>query len=112
MPEKKRAAVVGEFGGLFLFYPDHSWNKTLKELRPFVDAGYPMLNTSEELTSRYEAMLKTLHQMIRTNGVSGGMFTQFSDVEVEVNGLVTYDRSIIKADTARIKQANRGERAN
>ena len=112
IPGKKRAAVVGEFGGLFLFYPDHSWNKTLKELRPFVDAGYPMLNTSEELTSRYEAMLKTLHEMIQTNGVSGGMFTQFSDVEVEVNGLVTYDRSIIKADTARIKQANRGESAN
>ena len=71
-----------------------------------------VINTSEELSSRYETMLGTFHEMIRTNGISGGMFTQFSDVEAEVNGLVTYDRSIIKADTARIKQANRGESSN
>ena len=110
MPDQTRAAVPGEFGGTFLFFPDHSWNNTLKGLEPFTDAGYPLMNSSDELTTRYETMLNTLHAMIQTNGISGGIYTQFSDVEIECNGLVTYDRKLIKVDTARIKAANKGKK--
>jgi len=109
-PEKTRAAVAGEFGGTFLFFPDHSWNKSLIGLKPFTDAGYPLLKTADEFTTRYETMLKSLHRMIQANGISGGIYTQFSDVEVECNGLVTYDRQLIKVDTARIKAANEGKK--
>jgi hypothetical protein len=104
MPDSTRAALPGEYGGTFLFYPENSWNKTLKGLEPFTNAGYPLLKTREELTERLLAMLKTLHSMIETNGISGGIYTQFSDVEVECNGLVTYDRGLIKIDSARIRE--------
>lgn len=103
MPDETRAAVAGEYGGTFLFYPDHSWNKTLDGLKPFTNAGYPLLETSEELTTKLENMLKTLYEMINTNGISAGIYTQLTDVEVECNGLITYDRKIIKVDTARIR---------
>ena len=64
------------------------------------------MKTSDELTGRLVTMLETLHGMIETNGISGGLYTQLADVEVECNGLVTYDRQLIKVDTARIKAAN------
>lgn len=104
MPDSTRAALPGEYGGTFLFFPDHSWNKTLQGLKPFTDAGYPLLNTREELTARLLEMLETLHKMIETNGISGGIYTQFSDVEVECNGLVTYDREMIKIDPIKVQE--------
>lgn len=103
MPDKTRAAVVGEYGGTFLFYPDHSWNNHHDGLKPFLAAGYPLLETSKELTANLETMLKTLYEMIHSNGISAGIYTQLTDVEVECNGLITYDRRIIKADTAKIR---------
>ena len=106
-PDKTRAVVIGEFGGIFLFYPDHSWNRTLDGLKPFTDAGYPLMESSEALTSRYETMLETLHRMIQTNGLSAGIYTQYSDVEVECNGLVTYDREVLKVDPERIYHINK-----
>lgn len=44
--------------------------------------------------------------MINNNGLSGALYTQFSDVEVECNGFITYDREVFKVDTARIKSIN------
>lgn len=49
------------------------------------------------------------HSWNNTLGISGGIYTQFSDVEIECNGLVTYDLKLIKVDTARIKAANKGK---
>ncbi len=106
MPDSARAAVAGEYGGTFLFFANHSWNKSLVGSKPFTDAGYPLMKNSDELTGRLVTMLETLHGMIETNGISGGLYTQLADVEVECNGLVTYDRQLIKVDTARIKAAN------
>jgi hypothetical protein len=106
MPDSIRATALGEYGGTFLFYPDHSWNKSLVGSEPFTDAGYPFLKTSDELTDKLLTMLETMQGMIGTNGLSGGMYTQLTDVEGECNGLVTYDRELIKVDTARIKAAN------
>jgi hypothetical protein len=104
MPDSTRAALPGEYGGTFLFFPEHSWNKTLLGLKPFMDAGYPMLQNREELTGRLLEMLETLNGMIQTNGISGGIYTQLADVEVECNGLITYDRELIKIDSARIRE--------
>jgi hypothetical protein len=69
-----------------------------------MDAGYPMLQNREELTGRLLEMLETLNGMIQTNGISGGIYTQLADVEVECNGLITYDRELIKIDSARIRE--------
>ncbi|MFA5814562.1 MAG: glycoside hydrolase family 2 TIM barrel-domain containing protein [Bacteroidales bacterium] len=104
MPDSTRAALPGEYGGTFLFFPENSWNKTLLGLKPFTDAGYPLLQTRDELTDRLLAMLETLHGMITSNGISGGLYTQFSDVEVECNGLVTYDRRLVKIDSTRVRE--------
>jgi hypothetical protein len=104
MPDSTRAALPGEYGGTFLFFPENSWNKTMLGLKPFMDAGYPILQTREELTNRLLEMLETLNGMITANSISGGIYTQFSDVEVECNGLVTYDRRLVKVDSARIRE--------
>ena len=40
-------------------------------------------------------------------GFSGAVYTQTTDVEIEVNGLMTYDREVVKVDENRIREANR-----
>jgi hypothetical protein len=49
------------------------------------------------------------HSWNNNLGISRGIYTQFSDVEIECNGLVTYDRKLIKVDTARMKATNKGK---
>lgn len=55
---------------IFLFFPCHSWNNTLKGLETFTDAGYPLMNSSDELTTRYQTILNSLNAMIQTNGIA------------------------------------------
>jgi len=92
--------VVGEFGGHgFVADTKHLWNPGAKNW------GYGGLPKSkEELLQRYKTSIRMLSQL-RDAGVAGGVYTQTTDVENEVNGLITYDREIIKfpaADLAKI----------
>lgn len=92
--------VLGEFGGLGLPVKGHTWQEEK-------NWGYRSFKTSEEVTAAYEALLRKLHPMIGTEGLSAAIYTQTTDVEVEVNGLFTYDRRVTKLDAARIAAANR-----
>lgn len=90
MPEFKdnRAVVCGECGGLGLTVPEHVW--------PGVPTwSYRHFNTFEELSDSYSNLLSRIRQG-RTAGLSGAVITQLSDVESEINGLITYDRKVIK----------------
>ncbi|MBL7112098.1 MAG: beta-galactosidase [Bacteroidales bacterium] len=107
MPEIDRALVLGEYGGIFLTFSDHSWHKTSEGLNPFINAGYPMLQSSEELTATYEMMSVAIEKMIGDHGLSGAVYTQLSDIEVECNGFITYDREVIKVDIDRINKSNK-----
>ncbi len=97
--ETARAAVLGEFGGLGLTVSGHTWQEEK-------NWGYRSFKTPEELTTSYLSLLDQLEPLIEA-GLAAAVYTQTSDVEIEVNGLLTYDRALIKMDRARIAKANR-----
>jgi beta-galactosidase/beta-glucuronidase len=99
-PEPARAAVLGEFGGLGLPLRGHTW---LAEK----SWGYRSFTTPAELTDAYVGLIEKLVPLVTDGGLSAAIYTQTSDVEIEVNGLMTYDRAVVKMDAERITEANR-----
>ncbi len=93
--ETHRAAVLGEFGGLGLPIPGHTW-------LPEGNWGYRRFGTRDSLWTAFRALLARLRPLI-ADGLSAAVYTQTTDVETEVNGLITYDRAEVKlpADAAR-----------
>jgi len=96
--EGTRAGVLGEFGGLGLGVPGHTWTSQVW--------GYQMVDDSEELTSRYVEILGRTWKMQKEDGLAAAVYTQLTDVEFECNGLLTYDRSVLKVDASRLYEAN------
>lgn len=99
-PEPNRAGVLGEFGGLGLGLEGHTW--TAKHW------GYRGTAGRDDLTRRYRSLLRGVHALRETQGLSGAIYTQITDVETECNGLLTYDRAIIKPDIQHVAAANQG----
>jgi len=98
-PEPNRAIVLGEFGGLGLPLKGHLW-------REEGSWGYRGYKTQEELTRAYLALMANLRPLV-AKGLSAAVYTQTSDCEIEVNGLMTYDRAIVKMDAERLAEAHR-----
>lgn len=88
MPD--RVSVLGEFGGLGLPVKDHLWKDQ-------GNWGYRTLKTTSELRDGYRQLLRRLHPLIG-KGLAAAVYTQTTDVEIEVNGLLTYDREVLKLD--------------
>ncbi len=99
-PEPHRAAVLGEFGGLGLAVPGHTWSRN--------SWAYVMLTNRDELASSYAQALKRVWELHRLRGLSAAVYTQLADVETECNGLQTYDRAVAKIDPEVLRIANRG----
>ncbi|NQT83464.1 glycoside hydrolase family 2, partial [bacterium] len=99
-PEPNRAAVLGEFGGLGLPVRGHTWQEEK-------NWGYRSFEDSQSLTGAYLHLLQNLRSLIGSPGLSAAVYTQTTDVEIEVNGLMTYDRAMVKMDADRITAANR-----
>jgi hypothetical protein len=100
-PEEKRAGVLGEFGGLGLPFKEHMW-----EAKSW---SYQGTSSSAELTRKYEQLLKRVYDLKEKSGLSAAVYTQTTDVETEINGLMTYDRAVIKMDMERAAAANCGD---
>ena len=100
-PDSMRAIVLGEFGGLGLAVDGHTWKKE--------HWGYQGMANAEQLTSRYERFMQQVYQFKENPGLSAAIYTQTTDVEVECNGLMTYDRAMVKPALERIAAANRGD---
>jgi hypothetical protein len=98
-PEQKRAIVLGEFGGLGLPIRGHTWQAEK-------NWGYRSFTDAATLTAAYEDLISKLFPLIEEKGLSAAIYTQTTDVEVEVNGLMTYDRAMVKMDLARVAAAN------
>jgi hypothetical protein len=98
-PEPGRAAVLGEFGGLGLAIPGHTWSTQFW--------GYVMLPDPPALAARYQRLLQQVWQLHRVSGLSAAVYTQTTDVETECNGLLTYDRAVSKLDPALLNRLNR-----
>jgi beta-galactosidase/beta-glucuronidase len=98
-PEEARAAVLGEFGGLGLGIEGHTWSTKSWSYR---GVGGP-----EQLTSAYERMLAKAWRL-KDRGLNAVIYTQITDVETEMNGLLTYDRQVVKPDVQRMAAVNSG----
>jgi beta-galactosidase/beta-glucuronidase len=94
----QRATVLGEFGGIGWAVKGHLWE-------PDRNWGYVQFNSAKEVTDEYVKYAEQLMNLIQ-HGFSAAVYTQTTDVEVEVNGLMTYDREVIKMDESRVKQIN------
>lgn len=92
---KDNIIVLGEFGGLGLPVDGHVWQQ--KD-----NWGYQSFKNQDELYNRYAELMTRLGELIEA-GLSAAVYTQTTDVEVETNGLMTYDRKIIKFDVSKMK---------
>lgn len=90
-----KAQVVGEFGGIGVFIPGHQWN-------PGSQWGY-IQEKPAGLKAKYTIMNQHL-KLFEADGMSGSIYTQPFDVESEQNGLMTYDREVIKIPFAELRK--------
>ncbi len=90
--EENRAIVLGEYGGPGLMIEGHIWQEE------DVWGHHRTHTTREELRDAYLDLVTKLRPLIDEPGLSAAVFTQTTDVEVEVNGFMTYDRRVIKLD--------------
>lgn len=98
-PGEPRAAVLGEFGGLGWPVPDHLWwNRR--------NWGYRTYDSQEKLSSAYDELLRSLVGLLG-RGLAAAVYTQTTDVEGEVNGLMTYDRAVLKFDPSQMSELAR-----
>ncbi|MFV0266839.1 MAG: glycoside hydrolase family 2 protein, partial [Draconibacterium sp.] len=86
-----RVMVLGEFGGLGLPLEGHLWNPGMRNW------GYRTYTDTPTLIKEYAKLMYSLAPL-RYKGLSAAVYTQTTDVEGEVNGLMTYDREVIKMD--------------
>ncbi len=98
-PSETRAASLGEFGGKGMFVRGHMW--------PVRNDAYEMMTSSKQLTDIYVYLLSEVEQMMKYFGLSCAIYTQTTDLEHEVNGLVTFDRAVEKMDISRVYEINR-----
>ncbi|HTN68753.1 MAG TPA: glycoside hydrolase family 2 TIM barrel-domain containing protein [Dysgonamonadaceae bacterium] len=96
--DAQRATVLGEYGGIGRAIKGHLWE-------PDRNWGYIQFDSEKEVTDEYVKYAEQLKQLIR-QGFSAAVYTQTTDVEIEVNGLMTYDREVIKMDEAIVRKVN------
>jgi len=98
VPDSNRAASLGEFGGVGLYTRGHMW--------PVENNAYAYEPTQAALTDRYVLLMNQVDQLMKYKGLSVAIYTQTTDVEHEVNGVLTYDRKVEKMQLDRIKAIN------
>lgn len=96
--DAQRPTVLSEFGGIGLALEGHLWE-------PDRNWGYVQFNSIQEVTDKYLEYAEELKKLIKA-GISAAVYTQITDVEIEVNGLLTYDRKRIKMNAGMVRRAN------
>ncbi|MBN2063825.1 MAG: hypothetical protein JW745_03405 [Sedimentisphaerales bacterium] len=92
-----RVSVVGEYGGIGYAVKDHLWT-TDKDRNWGYQQSEDFIKLLNDYTFKFDQIVK-----MKDNGLSGAVYTQTTDVEGEINGLLTYDRKVIKFDPAKMK---------
>ncbi|WP_342022198.1 sugar-binding domain-containing protein [Arthrobacter citreus] len=95
-----RAVVLSEYGGYSLRVPGHTFNE--KEF------GYRRFKTRDALRQAYEKLHRRQIEPAVAQGLAATVYTQLTDVEDEVNGLLTYDRRVVKIDAGTVRELNAG----
>lgn len=93
-----RPYVLSEFGGFSMKIPNHTFNDKM--------FGYKIYNSKVSLTKAYEKLYNNVIIPQIKKGLSAAVYTQVTDVEDELNGLMTYDREIVKIDIDKLKKIN------
>ncbi|HEY0654162.1 MAG TPA: glycoside hydrolase family 2 TIM barrel-domain containing protein [Chryseosolibacter sp.] len=96
---KAQIIVLGEFGGLGLPLEGHTWQA--KD-----NWGYQSFPNKEELLNKYTTFMNAFPDLIK-KGLSAAVYTQTTDVEVETNGLMTYDRKVVKMPEQKLQAAHK-----
>ncbi|MBT1697220.1 beta-galactosidase [Fulvivirgaceae bacterium PWU4] len=96
---KQQIIVLGEFGGLGLPLEGHTWQEKN-------NWGYQSFPNKTELLSKYKSFIDKMPDLIKV-GLSAAVYTQTTDVEIEVNGLMTYDRKVVKMPEAELATAHK-----
>jgi ABC-type glycerol-3-phosphate transport system permease component len=95
-----RASVLGEFGGLGLAIKGLTWQEE-------ANWGYQDYGDATVMLEAYNKLIRRLRYLSVEEGLAAAVYTQTTDVEVEVNGMMTYDRKLIKMDPIQVRWANR-----
>lgn len=96
--DPERATVLGEYGGIGRKIEGHTWVKDQ-------GWGYVEYDTEEKVTDTYVEYANKLLELI-PQGFSAAVYTQTTDCEIELNGLMTYDRKVVKLNEKRIRNIN------
>ncbi len=102
MWDKHMVNVLGEYGGIGFPVQGHLWQADK-------NWGYGGLKykSFDDVLNEYAKYAEELKLLIR-QGCSAAVYTQTTDVEIEINGIMTYDRKVIKMDEAKLKEVNQG----
>lgn len=99
LADPMRVNVLGEYGGIGLALDGHLWWNNR-------NWGYIQFKSSDEVTAEYVKYAKELKTLVK-KGFSAAVYTQTTDVEGEVNGLMTYDRKVIKINEDAVRKINK-----
>jgi len=95
---KDIASVLGEYGGIGYPVKGHQWDTGMRNW------GYQTYHSGEELLKNYRYKFDQIVEMKKNKGLSAAVYTQTTDVEGEVNGLMTYDRKVIKMPAGTLRK--------
>jgi hypothetical protein len=97
--DRERVSVLGEFGGLGLPLPGHTWQDQ-------ANWGYRQFGDAASLAINYDVLVVGLRELIEKQALAAAIYTQTTDVEIEVNGMMTYDREFVKMGTNAVHDIN------
>ena len=97
-PKTNRVVVIGEFGGIGWPVRGHLWNPEMRNW------GYQTYQSADAVLKAYQKKYAKIIEYYQKQALSAAVYTQTTDVEGEVNGLLTYDREVIKIPVATLRQ--------
>ncbi|WP_461126053.1 glycoside hydrolase family 2 protein [Spirosoma aerophilum] len=97
-PKTDRVVVIGEFGGIGWPVQGHLWNPEMRNW------GYQTYQSADEVLKAYQKKYAKIVEYYQKQALSAAVYTQTTDVEGEVNGLLTYDREVIKIPIETLKK--------
>ena len=89
--------ACGEYGGIGYIIPGHIWKS---------GPTYIMIDNQKNYTNLYDEFANDLVIYKTNKGLSAAVYTETTDVEVELNGLMTYDREIVKGPVETVRASN------
>ena len=101
----RRISFLGEFGGLGHPVPGHLWKEPKDGKGNWGYGGIEDTKTREGLEKTYLGLMDKLGELAE-RGLGGSVYTQTTDVEIEINGLLTYDRKVLKCNPEVLKKAH------